>query len=71
MRCGIRHPASLAYWFGSYIGIGMVWGAIKWYFYCVKQRKRYEEAKADFLYHLISIKVPEAKDNKEKIMNWM
>jgi hypothetical protein len=95
----VRHPASLAYWFGSYIGIGMVWGAIKWYFYCVKQRKRYEEAKADFLeanhateltpelrvawteklthqsgyerYHLISIKVPEAKDNKEKIMNWM
>ena len=48
-KYAVQHPASLAYWFCSYIGIGLVWGAIKWYFYCRKQRRLYEEAKADFL----------------------
>jgi hypothetical protein len=95
----INHPGRLLYDVGVYVLIGCVWGAIKWYFYCKKQRKRYEEAKDDFLkshhvteltpelrvewteklthqsgyerYNLVSIKAPEAKQNKEKIMNWM
>ena len=43
------HPTTLLIYIGSYIGIGLVYGVIKWYFFCRKQLKHYQEAKADFL----------------------
>lgn len=45
----IQHPGALIGRVLGYIGIGVVWGAIKWWRYCVKQRKLYEAAKTDFL----------------------
>ena len=45
----LYHPGQLLARVGIYLGIGIVWGAIKWWRYCVKERNRYEEAKSDFL----------------------
>lgn len=80
---------------GMYILIGCFWGAIKWWFYCRKQRKLYDKARAEFLatknvstmtdelrvewtQHLQSYRysysvtgVPQASENKERIMTWM
>jgi hypothetical protein len=95
----LNHPGKLLYDVGLYVIAGAFWGALKWYFYCKKQRAKYDAAKADFLkarkateltgalrvewtehlkhtdkydrYNTISIEPPVAKENKEKIMNWM
>jgi uncharacterized membrane protein YccC len=45
----ITEPWSLVCRIAIYIGIGIVWGAFKWWRYCVKERNRYEAAKKDFL----------------------
>jgi hypothetical protein len=48
-RFALEHPGTLFFWIGAYIVTGIVYGAIKWYVFCRKQRKKYNEAKADFM----------------------
>jgi hypothetical protein len=95
----LGHPGRLAFDAGMYVLAGAFWGAVKWYFYCKKQRRKYDEAKADFLksrnateltgalrvewteklhnlgrydrYSAVQADPPLAKNNKERIMNWM
>lgn len=45
----IQHPGALLARIGIYLGVGIVWGAVKWWRYCVKERERYDAAKNDFL----------------------
>lgn len=94
----LQHPLQLLYYVGMYVVAGAFWGAWKWYRFCVKSRKHYEKAKADFLKanhvtqltpelrvewteklkhqegygrYATVIGIPEAKNYKEKIINWM
>src|SRR5476651_48356 len=48
-KFALDHPSTLFFWIGSYICFGIVYGAVKWYLFCRKQRKYYNQNKADFL----------------------
>ena len=95
----VEHPIDLLWRVGIYVGIGVIWGAVKWFLYCRKERIKYELAKNDFLkankatemtaalrvawteklqsrssydrYSVVHAQAPNAKDHKEKIINWM
>ena len=48
-KFALQHPGVLIEYFVGYVVLGMIWGAFKWWRFCVKRRNEYEEAKVDFL----------------------
>ncbi len=43
------HPFLLAEYVGAYIGVGIVWGFIKWFFYVLRKRDAYTAFRADWV----------------------
>jgi hypothetical protein len=37
-----HNPLTILYYVAGYIGVGILWGIVKWFFYCLKQRDKYE-----------------------------
>lgn len=48
-KFALAHPAALFMWIGGYLLTGIIYGVVKWFFFCRKQLKQYNAAKADFL----------------------
>jgi uncharacterized membrane protein (DUF485 family) len=44
----ISHPVDLAIDIGAYVLIGIVWGFVKWFFYVLRARDKYEKMRAEF-----------------------
>jgi hypothetical protein len=45
----LRNPWDIVTWTLYYIGVGIVWGGLKWWKFCRKELAKYELAKSQFL----------------------
>jgi hypothetical protein len=45
----IHNPVAIAEYIGGYLVLGIIWGFIKWFFYVLKARDRYETFRAEWL----------------------
>ena len=48
-KFALAHPGTLFAYVGGYLLAAIVYGVVKWFFFCKKQLKLYNTAKADFL----------------------
>jgi hypothetical protein len=68
----ITNPSVILAWFGGYLGLGVIWGFVKWYFFLHKQVDReLSRLKHEIITEYSDISIPTARDNKWRIMSWM
>lgn len=68
----VSSPKIIFSWFVVYIGVGIIWGFIKWYFFLHKQiEKETERLSKGYVLEHSSVFIPTARDNKWRIMSWM
>jgi len=64
----IKHNTGTIIGFGlAYLGIGLVWSFVKWYFYLLGKKDYITENNVTHIENYI----PKAKDNKGRIISWM
>jgi len=66
----ISSPQIILAWFGGYLGFGIIWGFIKWYFFLHKEIEK-ETTKINNGYFSSTVTIPTSRDNKWRIMSWM
>lgn len=68
----VDNPSAILWSFGAYIGLGLIWAFIKWYFFLHKRVNRaLENSKYETVYEYTTVKIPTAGENKWRIMSWM
>ena len=45
----LQNPITIAEYIGGYLVLGVIWGFVKWFFYVLKARDRYETFRAEWL----------------------
>jgi hypothetical protein len=62
------NPIKIFSYFLTYVGVGIIWAFVKWYFFL---HSRYEKSKEEMKYSNRTLEIPTARDNKFRIMSWM
>lgn len=63
------HPLQVFGYFLGYVGVGVIWAFIKWYFYVHNQVQKDTKKLNEYEHH--AVKIPTASQNKYRIMSWM
>ena len=67
-----ENPSAIIWTFVGYLGLGVVWAFVKWYFFLHKRVNRaLEKSKHETVYEYTTVSVPTAGENKWRIMSWM
>ena len=65
----IENPSAILWSFVGYLGLGVIWAFVKWYFYLHKRVAK--EMGNTMITPYTTVNIPIAGDNKWRIMSWM